>query len=166
MSGTWLLALLAAVVAAGTVAGGDGEGENRERNQRSGVGFEVVVDEAMCGVDKPLRTVIRDEAAWVELWAEIHRAVDPVPERPEVDFSREMLVVVAMGTRRSGGFDISVRDITATDGGLEVTVQESAPPPGAMVGMSLTQPVEVVRVDSSDQEVIFVDAEAKSIREH
>jgi hypothetical protein len=164
MRGGWLIALLAAAVAVGTVAGDDGEGEDCERNEGAVIEFEVVVDEAMCGIETPRRKVIRDEAAWAELWSEIHRTVEPVPERPEVDFSRQMLIVVAMGTRRSGGFDISVRDIRAIEDGLEVAVQESEPATGAMVGMSLTQPVEVVRVERTAREVVFVDAEAKSKR--
>ena len=38
------------------------------------------------------------------------------PARPPVDFSRDMLVAVATGTRPSGGFDIQVQGVTRRGG--------------------------------------------------
>ena len=76
-----------------------------------------------------------------------------------MDFSREMLIAVAMGTHRSGGFDISVQRITFEDGRFMVTVHASRPPPDAMVGMALTQPLQIVRVERNEKEVVFLDAQ-------
>jgi hypothetical protein len=152
---------LAAVAATGTGAIGACQDESPGNRQSAEVAFQVVADEVACGLEEPARLVVRDEEAWARLWSQVYLPVEPVPERPEVDFSREMLIAVAMGTHRSGGFDISVQRIAVEDERLMVTVHTSRPPPGAMVGMALTQPLQIVRVERNDEEVVFLDAQGE-----
>jgi hypothetical protein len=150
---------LAAVTASATGGIGacqDGISDNR---QSAEIAFQIVVDEVACGLEKPERLVVRDDETWARLWSDVYQPVEPTPERPEVDFSREMLIAVAMGTHRSGGFDISVQRIAVEDGRLMVTVQTSRPPPDAVVGMALTQPLQIVRVERNEKEVVFLDEE-------
>jgi hypothetical protein len=127
--------------------------------------FETVLATAYSGLTEQRREVVREDASWARLWAEIHAGVDPVPPRPAVDFARDMLIAVAAGTRPSGGFSIKVRRVTTRGGGaLEVAVLETCPHPGARVSMALTQPVEVVRVLRLAQPATFRDERAASCR--
>ncbi|HSD29532.1 MAG TPA: protease complex subunit PrcB family protein [Vicinamibacteria bacterium] len=146
-------ALLAACAAAGPRDTGDVEHP-----------FEALLAEAHSGLAEPRREVVRDEAGWARMWAEIHAGVTPAPPRPAVDFGRHMLVVVASGTRPSGGFAIKVRSVATRGGKVEVVVLETCPAPDAMVTMELTQPVEVVRVPMLTQPVAFQEARAGSCR--
>jgi len=122
---------------------------------RSRVGHETILDETHSGLDKPLSEVVHDEGRWRELWDQIHRGVSPRPPLPPMDFSRHMLIAVATGTRRSGGFGIAVRSVAVYENELEVDVLESCPASGAMVSLALTQPVAVVRVERLPQTPIF-----------
>lgn len=126
--------------------------------------FEVVLDEGSSGLQERRREVVRDEAAWARLFAQIHEGVAPRPARPSVDFSRDMLVAVATGTRPSGGFDIQVQGVTRRGGSLEVTVLETCPAPGARVSLGLTQPVEVVRVPRAERDPTFQETRTASCR--
>jgi hypothetical protein len=145
--------LLAACAAAGPSDAGDTEHA-----------FETVLAEAHSGLTERRRGVVRDDAGWARLWAEIQAGVTPVPPRIPVDFARHMLIVVAAGTRPSGGYSIKVRSVATRGERLEVAVLETCPAPGAMVSMGLTQPVEVVRVPSLTQSVAFQEARAGSCR--
>ena len=69
MVARWIAFTLAAATATGTVGVGACNDENSRRQQAAEIAFEVVVDEAMCGIERPRRKVIREEAAWAELWA-------------------------------------------------------------------------------------------------
>src|SRR3954468_10758608 len=53
------------------------------------------------GLREPVRTVVRTNDAWIELWATIHQPTNPVPPAPAIDFDTEMVIVVAMGEQRS-----------------------------------------------------------------
>jgi hypothetical protein len=133
-----------------------------EEQAASELAFETVLDETFSGLEEGLREVVRDEDRWAELWGQIHRTVSPRPPLPAVDFSREMLIAAAAGTRRSSGFDIVVRGVTLREGQIEVEILETCPEPGGMAGMALTQPVEVVRLARLPQTPVFRETKAPS----
>jgi hypothetical protein len=128
------------------------------------VSFETILDEVNSGLHERRREVVRDEAAWARLWAQIHEGVTPQPALPPVDFSRDMLIAVATGTRPTGGFDIKIRSVTRRGGRLEVMVLETCPAPGDRVSMGLTQPVEVVRLERLSQAPTFQETRSSSCR--
>lgn len=128
------------------------------------VSFEAILDEVTSGLHERRREVVRDEAAWVRLWAEIHEGVTPRPALPPVDFSRDMLIAVATGTRSSGGFDIKIRSVARRGDMLEVVVLETCPAPGDRVSMGLAQPIEVVRLERLAQTPSFQEARSASCR--
>lgn len=97
------------------------------------------------GIGESRRLVIRDVNAWSQFWSELG-----VGERPNVDFTRDVVVAVAAGQRPTGGFEIAVDRITGTDGELSVEVVERTPGPNCMTAASLTQPVDVVVVPAAD----------------
>ncbi len=130
----------------------------------AGLSFETILDEATSGLHERRREVVRDEAGWARLWAQIHEGVTPQPAVLPVDFSRDMLIAVATGTRATGGFDIKIRSVARRGDKLEVVVLETCPAPGDRVSMGLTQPVEVVRVERLEQDPTFQETRAASCR--
>jgi hypothetical protein len=131
---------LAAALAAACAAAGPSDGTNAP------LPLATVLSESHSGLAAGRREVVRDTASWARLWAEIHKDRSPAPPPPAVDFSREMLVAAALGSRPSGGFSVAVTSVVAHGGQLDVSVLESCPARDAMVTMALTQPVHVVRV--------------------
>jgi PrcB C-terminal len=97
------------------------------------------------GIGESRRLVIRDANAWSQFWSELG-----VGERPNVDFTRDVVVAVAAGQRSTGGFEIAVDRITQSDGELSVEVVERTPGPNCITTASLTQPVDVVVVPLAD----------------
>lgn len=145
-----------ATVAAGAAAGpGDGSDV---------VPLERVLAGSHSGLAGKRREVVRDAAGWTRLWAEIHAGADAAPPLPAVDFSRHMLIAVATGTRRSGGFAVQVRGAATRGEALIVEVHETCPEPGALVSLSLTHPFEVVRAPRSTQAVRFRESRSPSCR--
>lgn len=121
---------------------------------RSGPRRSFAIDS---GISKPLQVVIRDREAWLQMWKQINsKRFDkhPVPP-PNVDFSREMLIVVAMGQRTSGGFHIMVDSIYERDNKLEVVVKNSLPGKNCLVTTAFTEPVDIVRLQKSDLSIVF-----------
>jgi hypothetical protein len=87
------------------------------------------------------RLVIRDQGTWSQFWSELGAGV-----RPEVDFSRDLVIAVASGERTSGGHDIQVQSVTRAGGELRIEVLETSPGAGCITTTALTQPVDVVVV--------------------
>jgi hypothetical protein len=93
------------------------------------------------GIGESRRLVIRDANTWAEFWSELG-----VGDRPDVDFSKNVVVAVAAGQRPTGGYEIAVDRVRQANGELTVEVVETAPGPNCTTTASLTQPVDVVVV--------------------
>ena len=135
--GRLALAASLAAACAGAPRSDGSDGEQR---------LQTIVAESHSGLVSARHEVVRDAASWSRLWAEIHEQRSPAPSLPAVDFTREMLVVAALGTRPSGGFSVAVQKVVVHGDTLDVSVLESCPARAAMVTMALTQPVHVVRL--------------------
>jgi PrcB C-terminal len=105
------------------------------------VEFRRVGQWTRTGISEARRLVIRDANAWAEFWSELG-----VGDRPEVDFSRDLVVVVAAGQRPTGGHEIAVDRVSQDNSELTISVVETTPGPNCMTTTSLTQPVDVVVV--------------------
>lgn len=102
------------------------------------------------GHAEPARVVVRDGGAWRAAWLVVNGPIGSPAQAaaapPAVDFTREMVVVVAAGERPSGGWAIRVdRIVAASDGGATVYVTTVRPDPACMQTMAVTSPVAVVR---------------------
>src|SRR6476646_3051450 len=80
------------------------------------------------GFDTPTRVVVRDAVTWQAVWHQIYLRISPVPPVPAIDFSRQMVVVAALGSRSTGGYSILLDGATeAANDGIAVTVNSSSP---------------------------------------
>jgi hypothetical protein len=110
------------------------------------------------GLDDSLRVVIRDREAWGEMWKQIHRRGPwPVPELPEIDFSQEMVIIVALGSRPTGGYAIFIDGVYEQDGRLEIKVSSQSAGKSCMVTQSVTQPVDIVGIPKSATPTVFIE---------
>lgn len=110
------------------------------------------------GLTSVERLVIRDAATWQAVWNRIHSNRTPVPALPEVDFSREMMVVAAMGERSTGGYGILLQRANEDPaGGIVVSVLSTSPGRSCVVTLAFTAPVDIARLPLSAGPVRFYE---------
>jgi hypothetical protein len=110
------------------------------------------------GMDQPARLVIRDADTWQAVWTQIYRGSSPVYPPPSIDFSREMLVVAALGTHSSGGYGILVDAASVVDtDGTAIAVRSISPGPDCGVNAAFTEPVDIARMQRRDGPATFVE---------
>ena len=71
-----------------------------------------------------------------------------------------MVIFVAMGRQRTGGYSIEVANVEVVDQKLKISFKRKSPPPGAMATMALTAPFHIVAVPKSDLKAEFVEAKS------
>ena len=86
--------------------------------------------------------LVRTDAEWTKLWQQHH----PNAPRPAVDFSKEMVVGVFMGSRPNAGFSTTILSATAGNGALIVRYTEKVPAPGRVSAQILTFPYHLVAI--------------------
>jgi PrcB C-terminal len=110
------------------------------------------------GLDQPARLVVRDAATWQAVWNQIDGGQSPVAPPPSVDFSRDMIVMAALGVRGTGGYGILISGASErSSDGIAVIVDSSSPAANCVVTESLTQPVDIARVPRREGAVTFVE---------
>ena len=98
------------------------------------------------GLTEPQQVVIRDVEQWRQTWNAIWQHSSPRPAVPEIDFSRDMLIVVALGERPTGGYSIFIDAASAGADRLAISIRSVSPGDGCAVTLAQTQPVDVARV--------------------
>lgn len=100
------------------------------------------------GLTTPRQEVLREESEYLKLWAEHAADIARTALPPAVDFPREMVVVVALGNRPTGGYLVEVVDAEVRGRTLRLLVGERAPQPGTLQIQQVTQPYQIIALPS------------------
>src|SRR5688572_28324788 len=111
---TGLVAAAASVLIAASCNGGS------KATEPSTAELETIVQQSNPGQSGgSVREVVKDQAAWNALWAELRKGSSLPQEPPAVDFAREMVIVAAMETQ-SCVSRVTIRSASDTGGELVV----------------------------------------------
>ena len=116
-----------------------------------------ILQEENSGLREAIRSVVRDSATWRQWWERVTADRRVRPQLPVVNFARDMLVIVALGTQSSTGYNVNVDSVTSSGRVSRVYVRVAGPGRGCVVGNAETSPVDVVRVPKSGPLVAFVE---------
>jgi hypothetical protein len=97
-------------------------------------------------IESAKQILVRTEAELRKLWQE-HAPDRPMPK---VDFSREMVVGVFMGSRPNAGFSTAIVSATVANGALMVRYSENKPVAGSVTAQILTFPYHLVAIPKAD----------------
>ena len=117
--------------------------------------------------DKALRLVIKNRDEFSEFWKQLTARIPPangIPPPPEVDFSKEMVVVAAMGQRPTSGYRTFIDGACEVDGQLEVFV--SNVDDVSCIGRAdvVTYPADAVRLPRTDLPIVFRETQIPCIQ--
>jgi hypothetical protein len=102
-------------------------------------------------IDSARQATARTPAEWAALW-KAHAAGRPLPA---VDFSREMVIGVFMGSRPTAGYAVEIVGAQLRSGTLTVTYRETTPPSGALTAQVLVAPYHLAAVPKHAGAVAF-----------
>ena len=97
-------------------------------------------------VEDATQVLVRTDAEWTALW----NRHSPDRPKPKMDFSKEMVVGVFMGSRPNAGFSTTVVSTTAGNGALIVRYTEKMPAARAVSAQILTFPFHLVAIPKAD----------------
>src|SRR5262245_25034990 len=105
----------------------------------------------MSNVDSKREVVARTDQEFAALWKS-HNFDKPAPK---VDFSKEMVVAVFMGSRPTGGYAVEIVNASVRNGALVVGYRETSPGPGTITAQILTSPYHIAAVATRSGDVKF-----------
>jgi hypothetical protein len=108
--------------------------------------------------DTGFRLVVKNRDEFSDFWKRFTARVPPgnwVPPLPEIDFSKEMVVVAAMGQRPSSGYWTIIDGACEVDGQVEVSVSNVEDVRCVGQFSVLTHPADAVRLPRTDLPIVF-----------
>lgn len=106
-------------------------------------------------IDAARRAVVRTPPEWARLWTE-HAGERA---RPAVDFGRETIVAVFLGSRPTAGFGVEIVEVREEEGTTVVRYRETRPGPGTVTAQVVTSPYDIVAVPRRQGEIRFEQVE-------
>jgi hypothetical protein len=120
--------------------------------QVPGMPFTTIAKGDVSGQQTAKQVTIRTDAEWKSLWK------DHAPEStmPSVDFSKDMVVGVFLGTRPSSGHEVEIVGVRMQDSDLVVEYVQKQPGRGMMAAQVLSEPFHLVSVPKHTGTVRFI----------
>jgi hypothetical protein len=118
--------------------------------------FEVFVPysySSHMGLERPLQRVLTSEVEWREVWSEIQRRTDDELALPEVDWERNGMLVIALGSRPSGGYAVVVGSVREFKAEIQVEAYELMPGDDCIVTTGLTYPIGYALIRRTEKPV-------------
>jgi hypothetical protein len=133
---------LAALAIGGLVLGGDAAMTAQTPATTTDAAPRTIEKGDYSNVDSATQVLARTEAEWTALYRRHNAQKQP----PAVDFSREMVVAVFMGSRPTSGYSTTILDALEAKGALVVHYTEKSPAPGAMSAQVITAPFHIAAI--------------------
>jgi hypothetical protein len=121
--------------------------------------------------DNALRLVIKNRDEFGDFWKRLTARIPPgnsIPPPPEIDFSKEMVVVTAMGRRPTTGYWTIIDGACEVDGQVEVFVSNVEGSACAGYGQfpAETYPADMVRLPQTDLPIVFRETQMSCTQWH
>ncbi len=103
------------------------------------------------------QVAVHTAAEWTALW----KNHAPTENMPAVDFARDMVVGIFLGTKPSAGHEVEIVGVRPDGKDLIVEYVQKQPAPGTMAAQILTQPFHLVGVPKHAGTVRFMQVPGK-----
>ena len=121
----------------------------------TGVPFTTISRGNSSGLTERSLLTIRSAEEWQNLWRRHSPHFPTPPPLPVIDFARETVIAIFVGTKPTGGYGVEILRVKMSEDKLLALYKETVPPRGAMVTQVLTQPYHMIKIQQSSVEVIF-----------
>jgi hypothetical protein len=78
-----------------------------------------------------------------------------VPALPEIDFTKEMVLVAAIGSRPSSGYEVVFTGATEAGDVVTVDVESRIPGPTCVLLPVITAPLDLARIPRRNGAIVF-----------
>lgn len=119
--------------------------ENNKASNKNAL-FTTLFSAIYQGRETAEDVIITNQKDLDELYASVNNE-----EVPKVDFSKNQVVALFLGTKNTGGHGISIDRVEAQDNKIIVYKKIQRPDKDAMVTMALTNPFVIAEIHSKNQ---------------
>ncbi len=105
--------------------------------------------------ESPQFVIAANQSQLLNLWNQAYGNRLTPPPLPDIDFRRETVVAMFMGTKPTGGYGLDVRGVSLDGSELYVDISTIVPKPGAITTQALTSPWVMLRIPRANVSVAW-----------
>jgi len=114
-----------------------------------------ILEGSHSNVTKEAYQIITSKEALQEVYAIINKTRRPGYSIPKIDFSKETVIGLFMGSKTSGGYAISIDHIDFKPDETLVNIVKKKP--SCMATSVMTQPFYIAKIPKTDTKIVFAD---------
>ena len=118
------------------------------------VPFERVLSGQLGLSQEPKNAVVKSAEEWRALFRTSGPGLEPPPV--DIDWSKQMLIAVSLGSRPSGGYAVAIDSLSLKDSHWIVHARESRPAKDSLQTAMITAPFDCVATARFDGTVDFI----------
>jgi len=115
------------------------------------VAFTILSEGSNGGFDKDTLILIRSNDEMKENWKKLFSNFVELPDMPTVNFSNQMVVMLNMGEKNNGGYNINVTSVVEKEQQLAVYADYITPGSNCMVAEVISYPFTVIAIPKKDK---------------
>jgi hypothetical protein len=119
------------------------------------VSYEILQKGTMSGVREPLAKIITTKDEWQSFWKRHVSTLVPQPPAPDVDFDTHVLAIVFMGEKKTGGYQVVIKNVEAKVNDVVIHYHEAEPASNSFNLQVLTQPFVILKIAKPTGSVIL-----------
>jgi hypothetical protein len=119
--------------------------------------FTTIAKGDVSGQQTAKQVTVRTAAEWKALWKD-HA---PTEQMPSVDFAKNMVAGIFLGSKPSAGYDVEIVGVRTQEKDLIVEYVQKQPGRGTMAAQILTEPYHLVAVPTHAGTVRFIHVPGK-----
>lgn len=99
--------------------------------------------------------VVSTQKELTDIWAKAYGnylSKDPVPE---VDFTKNVVLLVTMGEKNAGGYTIKISKVVESKLNTVVSILETSPGKNCNLTTAMTYPFQIVQIKKPAKEIVF-----------
>ena len=116
--------------------------------------FEVIKEGVISGFTDEKLMVIDNNTDYQKIMSIVYYNLDQMPIIPEVDFTKNTLILAAIGAKNTGGYSIGINNIKS-NGSVTISITEISPGKNCVLTESVISPYQLVKVKKIKKEVSF-----------
>ncbi|MCV6628452.1 MAG: protease complex subunit PrcB family protein [Flavobacteriaceae bacterium] len=116
--------------------------------------YKEILQNQYGGPETPQLHIVKEPKSVQKFYAFINKTRKPGFALPKIDFEKETLLILCLGEKRSGGFQIGIDHIEETPDQIVVFVKEESPQ-GDMVSTVIMRPFYIAKIKNTKKEITF-----------
>lgn len=107
------------------------------------------------GFKEKSNQIISDQKEFSKIWDQAFVNYMNKESAPEVDFTKNIVLLIALGEKTSGGHTIKVNSIVESNENTIVNILETCPGKGCMTTESITYSYQIVQIEKPNKPIQF-----------